>query len=307
MVIGRRIAQRKTSLSSHKLFLVFIGVGVFCFGFVLVAYRSSLEQRISYKNLPPVEVAANTTFNSESNAFINPLSEYATKSDSSSSSIKWFRKPNPLLSDWPELENRNQIHLLLEKLNYTRGVEIGVQRGVLAQKTLRKWKSCKHYALVDLWGAEDGYVEPGDVQDTNEMKNSYLKEAKGRLRKYKRITDWYVMRSTDAAKRFQDNYFDYIYVDARHDYCAVTEDIAYYWPKLRPGGVMAGHDFVTAKEAMDALGPQQDWSKCEDGTINARAVRGAVEDFATKHSLRIKVTKEPFPTWLIQKPYADIE
>lgn len=31
---------------------------------------------------------------------------------------------------------------------------------------------------------------------------------------------------------------DFVYVDARHDYCAVKEDILLYWPKVRPGGIL---------------------------------------------------------------------
>ncbi len=44
--------------------------------------------------------------------------------------------------------------------------------------------------------------------------------------------------------------FDFIYLDARHDYCAVAEDIKCYWPKVRPGGILAGHDFIDAQYAV---------------------------------------------------------
>jgi hypothetical protein len=30
----------------------------------------------------------------------------------------------------------------------------------------------------------------------------------------------------------------------RHDYCGVMEDLVAYWPKLRSGGIIAGHDYV---------------------------------------------------------------
>lgn len=82
------------------------------------------------------------------------------------------------------------------------------------------------------------------------------------------------MFSTQAAKSFKNESIEFIYVDVRHDYCEVTEDLENYWPILRPGGIMAGHDY---KENSEVL--KQDWGLCEDGTRNDLAVKGAVNDF----------------------------
>jgi len=157
---------------------------------------------------------------------------------------------------------------------------------------------------VDLWGNEENYHEPGP--DSQSTKDRNLGRAKKLLSPWAGITEFFVMRSTDAASHFEDNSFDYIYVDARHDYCAVTEDIEYYWPKVKPGGIMAGHDFVDSQYAMEKLGEIEDWSKCEDGSVHESAVKGAVLDFATKHNnLTVRVTGEPeFPSWVMQKPYS---
>ena len=34
---------------------------------------------------------------------------------------------------------------------------------------------------------------------------------------------------------FPDGYFDFIYVDASHDYKSVSEDLRLWWPKLKKG------------------------------------------------------------------------
>jgi len=211
--------------------------------------------------------------------------------------------PSPMmqLSNWPPLPNRNAIYPILEQLKLKAGIEVGVQKGRLALVTLRVWKSCQEYKLVDLWGKEDNYHEPG--ADSTATKDANLKQARRVLKKFDDITEFFVMRSTDASKLLEDGHFDYIYVDARHDYCAVMEDMDAYWPKLKPGGIMAGHDFVDAEYATNRLGAVEDWSKCEDGSLQPRAVRGAVEDFVAKHELPTLVsTQEDFPTWVIQKP-----
>lgn len=49
--------------------------------------------------------------------------------------------------------------------------------------------------------------------------------------------------SPGVAKHFPDGFFDYIYVDARHDYSSVLSDLLAFWPKLSKGGIMAGHDY----------------------------------------------------------------
>ena len=49
--------------------------------------------------------------------------------------------------------------------------------------------------------------------------------------------------SVEAAKRFTDESLDFVYLDADHSYEAVRDDIAAWWPKLKPGGLFAGDDY----------------------------------------------------------------
>eukprot|EP00976_Prorocentrum_cordatum_P081698 1184517-Prorocentrum_minimum.AAC.4 len=54
--------------------------------------------------------------------------------------------------------------------------------------------------------------------------------------------------STAKAGMFADGSVDFVYLDARHDFCAVREDMEAYWPKVKCGGIMAGHDYMSADE-----------------------------------------------------------
>jgi predicted O-methyltransferase YrrM len=49
--------------------------------------------------------------------------------------------------------------------------------------------------------------------------------------------------SHDIADSFEDDTFDFIYIDGSHNYENVKRDIQLYLPKLRKGGVIAGHDY----------------------------------------------------------------
>ena len=42
-----------------------------------------------------------------------------------------------------------------------------------------------------------------------------------------------------AAAEFDDGFFDCIYIDAGHTYEHVYRDLRLWWPKLRPGGLLA--------------------------------------------------------------------
>jgi len=49
--------------------------------------------------------------------------------------------------------------------------------------------------------------------------------------------------STDVAHEFPDESFDLVFLDARHDFGSVIEDISYWRGKVKKGGVLTGHDW----------------------------------------------------------------
>ena len=48
----------------------------------------------------------------------------------------------------------------------------------------------------------------------------------------------------DAVKTFEDNSLDFVYIDGNHDFLNVAQDIHYWFKKVRPGGILSGHDYV---------------------------------------------------------------
>lgn len=49
--------------------------------------------------------------------------------------------------------------------------------------------------------------------------------------------------SVPTAADFDDASLDFVFIDAQHTYEEVSADIRAWLPKVRPGGVLAGHDF----------------------------------------------------------------
>jgi len=49
--------------------------------------------------------------------------------------------------------------------------------------------------------------------------------------------------SANSAEHFDEGSVDFCYIDAAHDYTSVCRDIAAWLPKMKPGGILAGHDY----------------------------------------------------------------
>jgi Methyltransferase domain len=128
------------------------------------------------------------------------------------------------------LKNRDEIAHLLQELNFTTGVEVGVRHGEFAKHNLDVWTSCTNYKLVDLWAHQENYVDVSNYDDAKF--DQAMKQAKDRLQPYQDKLEWYKMYSTEAARKIDDESLDFAYIDARHDYCGVLEDLQSYW-KMR--------------------------------------------------------------------------
>jgi len=49
--------------------------------------------------------------------------------------------------------------------------------------------------------------------------------------------------SVEAAQRFSHKSIDFCFIDANHSYGGVKRDINAYLPRMKPGGIIAGHDY----------------------------------------------------------------
>ena len=70
-----------------------------------------------------------------------------------------------------------------------------------------------------------------------------------------------VSKSVDAAKRYKDQALEFVFIDAAHDEKSVRQDIAAWRPKVKQGGVLAGHDYSTSfpgvMAAVDSMLPRR--------------------------------------------------
>ena len=178
-------------------------------------------------------------------------------------------------NDLPHIKKREDFGSLLNTLNLNGvGIEIGVETGEFSD-ILIKTSNLKEIYLLDAWTEFD----TEDYKDLNnvgkEKQNSRYFSTLFRMKKYRdRVT---VIRSLceDAAKHMEDDFFDFVYLDANHKYDAVLRDLIDWFPKVRNGGIFAGHDYL-------------------DGHINNTefGVKSAVDKFASRIGTEIIVTTD---------------
>jgi predicted O-methyltransferase YrrM len=73
---------------------------------------------------------------------------------------------------------------------------------------------------------------------------SMLDIFKNNLNEHKDILKIFKGKSCDLHSQFENNFFEMIFIDGDHDYTTVKKDLISYYPKLKKGGIFAGHDYL---------------------------------------------------------------
>ena len=190
-----------------------------------------------------------------------------------------------LLADLKAMRRARWIRRVLREHKLLRLCEIGVRQG----KGLRRLRRARPEILVgvDCWLA-DGDLAHNDLSFSQAALDAMYRKACAMMVEIPalRILRMY---SHEAALCFPDGFFDYVYIDADHTYAAVCQDIATWYPKVRSGGILAGHDFLhhTVPQTGVAFG-----------------VVEAVTEFVPANNLqeRFHKTTDRFASWYVVKP-----
>lgn len=118
---------------------------------------------------------------------------------------------------------RPSFNVLLQEfpLGKLLAVEVGIDQGYNASLML---KCCDRLGLTLV-----------DITEQELLKNNIGSN-------FNRV-NLLIKKSVEAAKEFPDGYFDYIYIDADHEYDSVMADLIAWYPKIKINGIFAGHDW----------------------------------------------------------------
>jgi hypothetical protein len=116
--------------------------------------------------------------------------------------------------------------------------------------------------------------------------------------------------SVNGAELFNDESLDFIYIDANHKYEFVKQDMETWFPKLRNGGIFAGHDYLKMDWYADGNYAQNNkdkhiWTQTSSGNFDNYAglfgVNPAVDEFCKKYGYKFDLTNEWFGSWYFTK------
>lgn len=159
------------------------------------------------------------------------------------------RSPEPT----KQLRNRLELAKYFAELGFTKGAEIGVFEGRYSEVL------CQNIPKLDLLLVDNYPRRP----------QSLLATARARLTPYN--TTFVQKSSMKAVKDVTDASLDFVFIDADHSYDAVRDDILEWSKKVRPGGIVSGHDYYE----------------------NSRGLLGvvrAVDEYVNEHGYELKLT-----------------
>lgn len=126
----------------------------------------------------------------------------------------------------------------VRKIDPKRGAEIGVKEGRFITHMLNCYPDLVMYA-VDPWEPQPSSNEKYDEWDFNIIYNEYKAKTVHVTNRIVELREY----SETAAAKVEDRSLDFVFIDAQHDYDSVKRDIELWHPKVRPGGLLSGHDY----------------------------------------------------------------
>lgn len=180
------------------------------------------------------------------------------------------------------------------------GVEVGTFKAEFSKFILDNWNGTLY--MVDVWRPlGDEYLDSSNHKNYQNQVYSYAMD------NLQGLEDRGIMiraNSQKASEIFQDESLDFVYIDANHAYDFVVDDINYWYSKVKKGGYLWGHDYISLDWYNDPnfLPNQKDkhiYSK--DFYHGVFGVNAAVDEFCKNNNYEPTITNEFFGTWLIKK------
>lgn len=119
------------------------------------------------------------------------------------------------------------------------GCEIGVCHGFTTEYMLNNVPSIKKIYAVDNYPT---FVDWDGTRVTAERQQETKQRCFKRLSPFIDKVTFIYDESAKFAPSIEDDSLDFIFIDGDHSYEATLNDMIQYWPKVKKGGLFAGHD-----------------------------------------------------------------
>lgn len=124
-------------------------------------------------------------------------------------------------------------------------VEVGCKEGRTTGRILKTVPD-SHVIAIDPWITQEATADPTKETYASWDFSKIEREFWSNVGENKERCAMWRMTSEAAAATYptqNDPRVDLVFIDALHDYEHVKQDIGLWWPKVRIGGILSGHDF----------------------------------------------------------------
>ena len=160
------------------------------------------------------------------------------------------------------VDNRKNLGKIYQE-HYQTGVgaEIGVLYGTFTNQIQENWEGT--VLCVDIWEERDQMIRAMDT--LNPSTTIIVKGA-----------------SMWVARLIADNSLDWIYIDGDHSYKGAKEDMVSWYPKVRSGGIISGHDYINWPEMTPEEMKNHDY-------LRTNRVYMAVDEFCEENNYKFEL------------------
>jgi len=123
---------------------------------------------------------------------------------------------------------------MIQKYGFKIGAEVGTGKGATAAYLFRNNPTLH---LIEVAYYPDSSYKKGDY--TSRAKETWRR----RVRRYRHRMTVHTCPSREAVKMVRKGSLDFVFIDADHSYKECLHDIKKWFPKVRKGGLVCGHDF----------------------------------------------------------------
>lgn len=136
------------------------------------------------------------------------------------------------------LKHRADLYKLLPENSIA--IEIGVAEGQFSRDILN-WPNIKKLYSIDSWKTLNQKGDGGSEQTWHDA--NYVNTVK-LLTPFGERSVILKQMSSAAVFNFEDNSIDFIHLDGDHSYDGVLSDLIAWYPKMKSGSVISGHDYL---------------------------------------------------------------
>ena len=150
------------------------------------------------------------------------------------------------------------------------GAEVGVWHGDGANGLLNQCPQIKRLYLVDPYEKAKKEFDECELQPAGYYENQFNGAISDAVKNTMFMSEKCYFVFARSEEVILPELLDFVFIDANHNYEEVKKDVEHWYPQLKSGGILSGHDYPTnsvsravdefvANNGLKLLGTAPDW------------------------------------------------